>query len=270
MDRDTDTTDLERLIENIRENFGILCINPLEVGLLMKHSEEIEPFYHVTNLRARSVQEHSPWEDLRFLKLFPNTRFLGVYDYKQGDRNVAKAMSFDGIQNCVNLERVYSHCIRVPPILTGIEFCKNLRKFLVRVAYEGDRPMDITPLSGLPYLKYIRVKSLTPDRNVLVETEGLNLSGCRSLKSLFICPTSKDLRFLGSVQLKFLCTPHSELESLEGLDTTMLKYINISHNRITCIERLRGAKLRKAFMRHNLEGNPVDPDDLKEVSATWL
>ena len=269
MDQDRNENELETLVKRIKEvTIGLLSINYLEARLLMEHCEENEPFYNVTLLEARSSLEHPSFEDLRFLKLFPNTRTLFVYDSKDCSQCEAKIMSFDGIQNCPNLGELYAS-IQVPPILTGIEFCTELKLFDIDVIHDGVRPMDITPLSEL-----LRLESIDTTYEVVkcitVETEGLDLSGCKSLKTLSICPTSKDLRFLGSVQLERLCVPCSGIESLDGLDTTNLNLIDIRDNQITCIEKLRGARLKVVTSRGNLEGNPIDPNVLEEIINSWV
>lgn len=277
MERGTDETEVEMLVEKIRENDeGSMIISPLELNLLMEHCEEIEPFYNIIHLHARSMPEHPSLEDLRFLKLFPKTRKLTIYDRKECDPIEAKSMTFDGIQNCLDLETVHSNCLMLPPILSGIEFCTNLRVFMIGVVYNGDQPMNITPLSKLSFLKSILVGpvsyGLRPADCLrpLVETDGLDLSGCRSLESLCIRPTSKDFRFLGSVQLKILQTPHSGIESLDGLDTTKLISIYLENNRIACVEKLRGANLRGHLADRCLGNNPIDPDFLEEISNSWV
>ena len=133
--------------------------------------------------------------------------------------------------------------------------------------------MNISPLSELPHLECIDLYIEDGGKRVTVETEGLDLSGCKSLKYLRIRPTSKDLRFLGSVQLESLTVPFSGIESLDGLDTTKLIHLDLQHNKITCIEILRGASLARPPALPALEcmeGNPIDPNAVEEIGRSWV
>ena len=271
-------TKLEKLIKRIGKiTSKILFTNSFELDLLVEHCGEIEPFYNIISLDARSSFENPSFRNLRFLELFPYTQYLYICEHKQGRQNEAKPMTFDGIQNCPNLNELHI-VIPVPPILTGIEFCSELTRFEVDVICDGDQPMNITPLSELENLQYVstcithgvELGDSEDFECITVETEGLDLSGCKSLKTLYISPTSKDLRFLGSVQLERLNVCRSGIESLEGLDITDLEFIDLRYSRITCVEKLRGASLRHFTSLECMKDIPIDPNVLEEISNSWV
>lgn len=268
MEDHTGKTELEQLVDSIREAGESARIHPCHVNLMLEHTETIEPFSNITELVATARSDDQPWKDLLFLKLFPNTKKLRIYGHYQRNE---QPMTFEGIQNCPWMEIVeYENLASGPPILTGIEYCTNLRQFLVGVKHQGDRPMDIVSLSELPKLRVIECEftNWCDFRGFMVETNGLDLSGCKSLGALSLCPTSKDLRFLGSLQLKILSVSDSGITSLDGLDPGRLRGLRVEGNQIKCIEVLRGAKLEKTICR--FEGNPIDPEVLKEISRTWI
>lgn len=124
----------------------------------------------------------------------------------------------------------------------GIEYCASLESLIIIAPKNGkNNKIDLTPLAHLTSLRWMILKYLN-----VSSLAGISIP---LLKELMIhnCTGISDLRILNKLQLKVLDCRYCDLESLDGLDTSILTSLHANGNRLTRFEELRGARNLKTL-----------------------
>lgn len=193
--------------------------------------EFIPPGKSYPGIKYLQYSPRAPIKDLTGLKAFPCVKTLIL---KMGWQN-DEPYCLNGIAELPELEilRIFDSC---PNNLEGIEFCSMLSELHIDdhpvlgedpARNDGTRFLDLAVLQGHPALTTVMLKCPA-------DVESLDWSTLPSLDNLSLLRCllpGNDLEFLRNVSLGSLTCYACGLESIEGLCTANLHYLDLEHNR---------------------------------------
>lgn len=176
--------------------------------------------------------------DLTFLKAYPNLKSLSFY----GSFGRTITLRLEGIENCHYLESVeiLTREVNVTS-LNGLEFCTELKQLVIglgRNAPRGDN-IDISAILELSNLEKLQLDSSLALQPSLTHPKLSRLFP--HLAILKLACNERDLSFLQGTKLihLYLVGP---LESLDGLDTEHLHFLDIHEHKQISVKLLSNAK----------------------------